>query len=310
MTRVFDCSDETQRAEGIEAARAALLEGRLVVLPTDTVYGLAADAFNVAGVSMIFEAKGRGRDMPPPVLVPNPRTVDGLAMAMPSYAKRLVKQLWPGALTIVVRSQQSLSWDLGDTNGTVGLRMPDDELTLTLLAETGPLAVSSANRTGEPAARTATEAGFMLGPYVDVYLDDGERSGGEPSTIVDCTKPDPVVLREGAISVERIREVLGEGMHLVVPPRPEPEPPAPEPGPDAPVHSSADVPEGEEGSLGQHWHDSETGATYAEADAQADDDPNWSYGDDVPHVAQRPVLPPEPAHDPQSPTPNETPNER
>ncbi|WP_018156602.1 L-threonylcarbamoyladenylate synthase [Demetria terragena] len=217
MTQVFDCSDEQQRKDGLAAAQETLADGRLVVIPTDTVYGLAADAFSVAGVERIFEAKGRGRDMPPPVLVPNPRTVDGLAMATPSYVRRLIKEFWPGGLTIVVRAQQSLSWDLGDTNGTVGLRMPDDDVTLSLLAETGPLAVSSANRTGQDPASTVTEAGFMLGGFVDAYLDAGERPGGTPSTIIDCTKPDPVVLRVGAISVERLRAALGEGVELIAP---------------------------------------------------------------------------------------------
>ncbi|MDE9365935.1 L-threonylcarbamoyladenylate synthase [Luteipulveratus sp. YIM 133132] len=259
MSPVYDCSTAEGREDGLAAARQALGDGRLVVLPTDTVYGLAADAFNPTGVTAIFTAKGRGRDMPPPVLVPNHRTVDGLAMAMPAYVKRLMKEFWPGGLTLVVRAQQSLSWDLGDTNGTVGLRMPDDELTLALLAETGPLAVSSANRTGQPAATTATDAGFQLGPYAEVYLDDGPRETVQPSTIVDCTKPDPVVLREGAVSVEQLREVLGD-IHLV----------APDTGDDglsggAPqvpdgveIGSSADVDDAGEPSLGQHWHDSST----------------------------------------------------
>ncbi|KNX36615.1 L-threonylcarbamoyladenylate synthase [Luteipulveratus halotolerans] len=262
MSPVFDCSTPQGRDDGLAAAKEAIGEGRLVVLPTDTVYGLAADAFNPTGVNAIFSAKGRGRDMPPPVLVPNPRTVDGLAMAMPSWVRRLMKEFWPGGLTLVVRAQQSLSWDLGDTNGTVGLRMPDDEVALALLAETGPLAVSSANRTGQPAATTITDAGFQLGPFADVYLDGGTRDQQQPSTIVDCTKPDPVVLREGAVSVARLREVLGD-IHLVaatsdvegddgrrggVPELPD----------GVEVSSSADVDETPEPSLGQHWHDAST----------------------------------------------------
>lgn len=278
MTQVFDCADEQQREAGISAARDALADGELVVLPTDTVYGLAADAFNVGGVERVFEAKGRGREMPPPVLVPNPRTVDGLAMAMPSYVRRLIKEFWPGALTIVLRAQQSLSWDLGDTNGTVGLRMPDDELALELLAETGPLAVSSANRTGKPAATTVTEAGFMLGHYVDLFLDGGERPGGAASTIIDCTKPDPVVLREGAIAVDRLREVLGD-IDLVVAAAHEDEPEdltsEDDPPDDAEVACSADMEIGEEPSLGDHWDDHDSGREYDEQDVAPDaDDPS------------------------------------
>lgn len=179
-------------------------------MPTDTVYGIAADAFNPTAVAQLLEAKGRGRDMPPPVLIPSRQTVDGLAMSVPSYAGRLMDAFWPGGLTLVFRAQQSLAWDLGDTNGTVGLRMPDDEIALALLESTGPLAVSSANRTGKPSATTVTEAGFMLGHYVDIYLDGGERGADTSSTILDCTKADPVVLREGTISNDQLQKVLGD----------------------------------------------------------------------------------------------------
>ncbi len=179
-------------------------------MPTDTVYGIAADAFNPTAVGQLLEAKGRGRDMPPPVLIPSRQTVDGLAMSVPSYAARLMDAFWPGGLTLVFRAQQSLAWDLGDTNGTVGLRMPDDKVALALLESTGPLAVSSANRTGKPSATTVTEAGFMLGHFVDTYLDGGTRGSDTSSTILDCTKADPVVLREGAISNEELQKVLGD----------------------------------------------------------------------------------------------------
>ncbi|NNG39300.1 threonylcarbamoyl-AMP synthase [Flexivirga sp. ID2601S] len=210
MSPVFDCSTPESRDEGITAASDAILRGECVVIPTDTVYGIAADAFNAAAVGQLLEAKGRGREMPPPVLIPNRQTVDGLAMAVPSYVWRLIDAFWPGGLTLVLRAQQSLAWDLGDTNGTVGLRMPDDEIALAVLERTGPLAVSSANRTGKPSATTVTEAGFMLGHYVDVYLDGGERGADTSSTILDCTKPDPVVLREGTISDDALRKVLGD----------------------------------------------------------------------------------------------------
>ncbi len=179
-------------------------------MPTDTVYGVAADAFNPTAVAQLLEAKGRGRDMPPPVLIPSRQTVDGLAMSVPSYAGRLMDAFWPGGLTLVFRAQQSLAWDLGDTNGTVGLRMPDDEIAIALLESTGPLAVSSANRTGKPSATTVTEAGFMLGHFVDIYLDGGTRGSDTSSTILDCTKADPIVLREGAVGNEELQKVLGD----------------------------------------------------------------------------------------------------
>ena len=210
MSPVIDCHEDAGREEGIRAAVDAVRAGRLVVLPTDTVYGVGADAFDAAAVASLLEAKGRGREMPPPVLVPSPRTVDGLASSVPEYARRLIERYWPGALTLVLRAQASLMWDLGETNGTVAVRMPDHTLALQLLAETGPLAVTSANRHGEPAARTVVEAATQLGPSVTVYLDGGRSSDGEASTILDCTGDVPLVLRHGAIPEEEIRAFLQE----------------------------------------------------------------------------------------------------
>lgn len=294
MTQIYDCGDETQRTEGLDAAREELAAGRLVVLPTDTVYGVAADAFSPIGVQEIFEAKGRGREMPPPVLIPSARTVDGLAMAMPSYAKRLIAQFWPGALTIIVRAQQSLAWDLGDSNGTVALRVPDDEIALALLEQTGPLAVSSANRTGKAPAETVTEAGFMLGHHVELYLDGGPRSDGRPSTIIDCTKPDPVLLREGSISAEQLQEVLGEGVELV---RPGDEFGAASSDETGPVGDEEPQPSemaamsdltdsgGHDATLGQHWDSDTSDVGPVEQDAAVQDNPNWAYGQDAPEEA-------------------------
>ena len=208
MSPVIDCHEDAGREEGIRAAVDAVRAGRLVVLPTDTVYGVGADAFDAAAVASLLEAKGRGREMPPPVLVPSPRTVDGLASSVPEYARRLIERYWPGALTLVLRAQASLMWDLGETNGTVAVRMPDHTLALQLLAETGPLAVTSANRHGEPAARTVVEAATQLGPSVTVYLDGGRSSDGEASTILDCTGDVPLVLRHGAIPEEEIHAAV------------------------------------------------------------------------------------------------------
>ena len=207
--RLLDCTDREHREAALERAAGVVREGRLVVLPTDTVYGVGADAFDEVAVAMVLAAKHRGREMPPPVLVPGARTVDGLAVEVPMYARMLMRQFWPGPLTLVLRAQPSLQWDLGETNGTVALRMPDDEVALALLAEVGPLAVTSANVTGQPAATTAQEALDQLGGAVSVYLDDGPRTGGVPSTILDCTGAEPVVLRAGALGAAQIRAVLG-----------------------------------------------------------------------------------------------------
>lgn len=210
MPSVYDCSTDESRAEGVRMAAAAVHRGEVVVLPTDTVYGVGCDAFSADAVRAVLDAKGRGRDMPPPVLVASPYTVEGLALGVPQYARDLMAAFWPGALTLVVRSQPSLHWDLGDTFGTVALRMPDHEVALHLLEAVGPMAVTSANRTGEPPATTATDAALQLGEAVSVYLDGGPTAGETPSTILDCTGEAPKVLRAGAISRGALQEVLGE----------------------------------------------------------------------------------------------------
>lgn len=211
---VFECTDEAGREAGIAAAVSAVGRGELVVLPTDTVYGVGCDAFTAPAVAALLAAKGRGREMPPPVLVPSPRTVDGLAIDVPAYARDLMRAFWPGALTLVLKAQPSLRWDLGETNGTVAVRMPADDTTLMVLSETGPLAVTSANRTGEAAALTCADAVAALGPAVSVYLDGGTAPGGEASTIVDCTRADPVILRHGALNPDQLRGVLAAGVLL------------------------------------------------------------------------------------------------
>jgi tRNA threonylcarbamoyl adenosine modification protein (Sua5/YciO/YrdC/YwlC family) len=206
LTEVFDCADEGERTAGLSAAAAALRRSELVVLPTDTVYGVAADAFSPGAVASLLTAKGRGREMPVPVLISTPEMLTALVDRLPSVGRELADRLWPGALTLVVRHTVHLAWDLGETRGTVAVRMPDDPLALELIGRTGPLAVSSANRSGHPAATTMLEARLQLGAAVAVYLDGGPRPGGVPSTIVDLTGDEPVLLREGAISAETLRD--------------------------------------------------------------------------------------------------------
>ena len=212
----YDVTDESILEAGLAAATNAIRAGELVVLPTDTVYGLAADAFDPAAVSRLLDAKGRGREMPPPVLVGSPATLDALARELPAWARTLVEKYWPGPLTVVVHQQSSLQWDLGETRGTVAVRMPHDKVALELLARTGPLAVSSANLTGRPAATDAEQAAEMLAESVTVILDSGPTADDRPSTIVDCTGAQPRILRVGAISVEELRAVLEEAEVAVV----------------------------------------------------------------------------------------------
>ena len=147
--------------------------------------------------------------MPVPVLVGSWRTIDGLVYAVPPAARDLIEAFWPGALSLVVRQAPSLSWDLGDTNGSVMLRMPLHPVAIELLREVGPMAVSSANISGQPPAVNADEARAQLGDKVEVYLDAGPATKQAASTIVDLTGATPRVLREGPISVAQIAEVLG-----------------------------------------------------------------------------------------------------
>jgi tRNA threonylcarbamoyl adenosine modification protein (Sua5/YciO/YrdC/YwlC family) len=207
MSTTYDCSDPASRAEGIAAAALALRNGKLVVLPTDTVYGIGADAFYPSAVSSLLAAKGRDRDMPPPVLVGTVRAATALIEDLGPYGKDLIDEFWPGGLTIVCRAARTLSWDLGDTRGTVAVRMPLHPVALELLKETGPLAVSSANRTGQPPATSAGDAEQQLGDSVSVYLDGGPCATDVPSTIVDLTGGTPRLLRAGAVSVGQLREV-------------------------------------------------------------------------------------------------------
>jgi L-threonylcarbamoyladenylate synthase len=207
MSRRYDCADASERVAGLAEATAAARRGELVVLPTDTVYGVGADAFNPAAVTSLLAAKGRGRSMPPPVLVGTVRAATALVGDLGPYGKDFVDEFWPGALTLVCRATPTLHWDLGDTRGTVAVRMPLHQVALELLQETGPLAVSSANRSGTPSATTAAEAEDQLGESVSIYLDGGPCASPLASTIVDLTGPAPRLLRQGVISIERLREV-------------------------------------------------------------------------------------------------------
>jgi len=208
MARRYDCNEATDRATGLREAASAVRRGELVVLPTDTVYGLGADAFGSEAVADLLAAKGLGRSMPTPVLIGSPNTLHGLVTDFSEQAWELVDAFWPGPLTLVARHQPSLQWDLGDTRGTVTIRMPLHPVAIELLTEVGPMAVSSANLTGHPAPEDCDAARQMLGDSVSVYLDGGPTPGIVPSSIVDVTGKVPVLLREGALSPEELRKVV------------------------------------------------------------------------------------------------------
>jgi tRNA threonylcarbamoyl adenosine modification protein (Sua5/YciO/YrdC/YwlC family) len=206
----YDCADSAVRAAAISSAAHSVASGQLVVLPTDTVYGVGADAFDSAAVADLLAAKGRGRDMPVPVLVGSWTTIQGLVSSVGDRTWDLIEAFWPGGLTLVIEHAPSLTWDLGDANGTVAVRMPLHPVAIELLEVTGPMAVSSANVSGQPAALSAKEAQEQLGDSVTVYLDGGPVQTGIASTIVDVTSAVPKVLRAGAIDIDRLREVIPE----------------------------------------------------------------------------------------------------
>ena len=214
MSRRFDVSQAEIRELVFDECARVVDTGNLLVIPTDTVYGIAADAFSAAAVAALLAAKGRGRDMPPPVLVPRAETIFGLVDGVDETVLALTAKFWPGPLTIIANAQPSLDWDLGDTHGTVAVRMPDDESALALLARTGPLAVSSANISGQPAAQTADEAQEMLGDDIDIYVDGGVRGSGMSSTIIDLSGDVPRILRRGPITAEELREIVPELIDL------------------------------------------------------------------------------------------------
>jgi L-threonylcarbamoyladenylate synthase len=247
VTTTYDCTSDDERAQGLEHAQRAIGEKKCVVFPTDTVYGIAADAFSPQAVTMLLVSKGRSRTMPPPVLIPRINALDGLATDVSADARKLAEAFWPGGLTLILHAQPSLDWDLGETKGTVALRMPDDEIAQELLTLTGPLAVSSANRTGHAPGQTAAAAREQLADSVEVYLEGGVRpldgAAAVPSTIVDATGPRLRVVRNGAVSLDQLREHVPGVLGLGEIPMAAEEPEVPEPSEAPKVSAASDAPE-------------------------------------------------------------------
>ena len=210
MALFYDCNDISVREAALSSAAHCVTAGQLVVLPTDTVYGIGADAFDSTAVADLLTAKGRGRDMPVPVLVGSWTTLEGLVSSVAQRTWDLIEAFWPGGLTLIVEEAPSLAWDLGDARGTVAVRMPLHPVAIELLEATGPMAVSSANKSGQPPAVTAADAQDQLGDEVSVYLDGGPARSGIASTIVDVTAEVPRIVRAGAIGVDELRSVVPE----------------------------------------------------------------------------------------------------
>ena len=211
MSNVPVVSLGADREAALEAAAKELDAGGVVVFPTDTVYGVGADAFNPEATARVFEAKRRPRSLPLPVLVGRPRQAWALCSDVPSSAQVLVAAFWPGPLTLILPAAEGLSWDLGETRGGVAVRMPAHDDLLDLIMMIGPLAATSANLSGEPTPPTVAEIAARLGDSVSLYVDGGPSAGDVPSTIVDLTRWRPKVIREGAISRDAIERALEEG---------------------------------------------------------------------------------------------------
>ncbi|MFP7707494.1 L-threonylcarbamoyladenylate synthase [Trueperella sp. LYQ141] len=189
-------------------ARRVIEAGQVLCLPTDTVYGIGADPRNPQAITALLAAKSRTRQMPPPVLVASIDQARELCAEINVAAQTLMEHYWPGALTIILPARPNLGWDLGQTNGTVALRMPDSPDTLALLAEIGPLAVTSANLHGRTPARDVDEAYEQLGESIALYLAGPVCASVTPSTIIDLSSS-PRIVRVGAIAPQLLSELLG-----------------------------------------------------------------------------------------------------
>jgi L-threonylcarbamoyladenylate synthase len=209
----FDCADSSGRSRGLARARTVLDEGELVVLPTESAYGVACDAFSADGLRALRAVKGNPR-LSPPVLIGSGRTLDGLATDITSQARALAEAFWPGPLTLICRAQPTLEWGLGGPRAPLSLRMPLHPVALQLLGSTGPLALTAANTPGRPVPTSYEQASEQLGDAAAVYLDAGEVGGHGTSTVVDGRGEHPRVLRRGALRLEQLREVAPDVLDL------------------------------------------------------------------------------------------------
>jgi L-threonylcarbamoyladenylate synthase len=204
----------------ITDAVAAVRSGRLIVFPTDTVYGIGTVPSDASATARLFEAKHRPRDLTLPVLTPTLEAARALAR-FDDRAECLAAALWPGALTLVLRrTDASTGWDLGEDGETIGVRVPLHPLALAVLAAGGPLATTSANRSGDPPAVTCDELHAVFGDEVAVYLCQEEPLVGSASTVVDLTQGDARILRAGGVDADHIAQLLGGRAPLLDSPPP------------------------------------------------------------------------------------------
>jgi L-threonylcarbamoyladenylate synthase len=198
---------KTNHPQAILTAVKLLQGGHLVAFPTDTVYGLGAQLFNPQAIEKLFEVKEREHLKAIPVLLSDPATLDQVTSSINILARRLADHFWPGPLTLVVPGHPKLPANLSP-HPTIGVRMPNHPDALALLEASGPLAVTSANLSGQNNALTAEQVNAQLAARIPLILDGGPTPGGAPSTVVDCTGPEPIILRAGPVTLEDIRGIL------------------------------------------------------------------------------------------------------
>lgn len=207
--KMVHCTTKLSDTDASEIKKTIADDG-VIVLPTDTVYGIGANPYSTDAVNAVLRAKGRGRQMPPPVLIASPDDAEKVSLELNDFAQALIESLWPGALTLITKSVPNIRFDLGDIKDTIAIRMPDHPVTLDVLRHTGPLAVTSANLTGKPPATNIEQAVKYFGEDVACYIDSGPTPGPVPSTIIDVTGDQPVLLRAGTIEVSVIEDVCGQ----------------------------------------------------------------------------------------------------
>lgn len=211
MTHLIDCTHGWEPDDLADVTRT-IRAGELIVLPTDTVYGIGADATQPQAITRLLAAKGRGRQMPPPVLAATIDQAFNLCVDIPDAARTLAEDHWPGGLTLILTARPDLGWDLGETGGTLAVRIPDHAGTCELLRSTGPLAVTSANLTGQPPATDINQAQEYFGDTVGLYISSGPTQTSTPSTIVDCAHGQPKIIRLGTLTRDDLEKSVGHAL--------------------------------------------------------------------------------------------------
>jgi len=211
MIRRFDANDPTELANGIKAATAAVRRGEVVIVPTESSYGLATDPFRADGLAKLRSLKDRGPELPIPVMVASAATAAGVLWNTSLAARELMAAFWPGALTLVGAYQPSLMWDVaGSTEQIVSIRVPLHPVAWQLTKSVGPLALTGANISGAQVARSFDQAVAQFGEAVSVYLDAGTCQYAQPSSVVDVSSSPPYLVRAGAIGTGDLQRICPE----------------------------------------------------------------------------------------------------